>query len=251
MTRSEDSRTSPVGSRLGRMPPSLKGSLQRAGGNSMSLEEGTPDRRATCAALENHGLQGCEYPFPRARLDRRLANLRRTRVLTPVPRLTEPTGPRATLPKETQERGCMMEHRRRRLRLHAGWCGICHIEGDSVLGGRDCRVSDMSTFGLRITLHHFWPSELVGRHVSVETPGVGHSVNVRLEGVITTAEPAPRACVRVGIKFDSLSQSEITIAALLGTMVDGNVNESGPTLRAAPKILRQPRNPESVTRSFN
>ncbi len=119
-----------------------------------------------------------------------------------------------------------MEHRRRVPRLSAGWFGICHIEGESDPGGRDCRVIDISMFGLGITLHHFWPLELVGRHISVEAPAVGDSVNVRLEGVIRNAQPTSGGIVRVGIEFDGLSESELAVAAVLGTLIGPDIGAS-------------------------
>ena len=122
-----------------------------------------------------------------------------------------------------------MEHRRRVPRRSAGWFGICHIAGESDPDWRDCRVIDMSMLGLGITLHHFWPSELVGRHISVEAPAVGDSVNVRLEGVIKNAEPTSGGVVRVGIEFIGLAETELAVATVLRTLIDGDVGASSST----------------------
>jgi hypothetical protein len=122
-----------------------------------------------------------------------------------------------------------MEHRRRVPRRSAGWFGICHIAGESDPEWRDCRVIDMSMLGLGITLHHFWPSELVGRHISVEAPAVGDSVNVRLEGVIKNAEPTSGGVVRVGIEFIGLSETELAVATVLSTLIDRDVGASSST----------------------
>ena len=112
-----------------------------------------------------------------------------------------------------------MEQRRRVPRLSAGWFGICHIEGESDPEWRDCQVIDISMFGLGITLHHFWPQELVGRHISVEAPAVGASVNVRLEGEIRNAEATSGGVIRVGIEFDRLSESELAVATVLSALI--------------------------------
>jgi PilZ domain len=116
-----------------------------------------------------------------------------------------------------------MEHRRRAPRLSAGWFGICHIEGESEPESRDCKVVDVSILGLGITLHHFWPSELVGRHISVEAPAVGDSVNVRLEGVIRNADPLAGGVVRCGIEFDGVTESELAVAHVLGSLIEREV----------------------------
>lgn len=112
-----------------------------------------------------------------------------------------------------------MEQRRRVPRVSAGWFGICHIEGESDPNWRDCQVIDISMFGLGITLHHFWPTELVGRHISVEAPAVGASVNVRLDGVIRNADQTSGGVIRVGIEFDGLSESELAVATVLSALI--------------------------------
>lgn len=123
-----------------------------------------------------------------------------------------------------------MEQRRRVPRLSAGWFGICHIEGESDPGWRDCQVIDISMFGLGITLHHFWPLELVGRHISVEAPAVGNSVNVRLEGVIRNADQTSGGVIRVGIEFDGLSESELAVATVLSALIGPDVGASSPVV---------------------
>jgi hypothetical protein len=113
-----------------------------------------------------------------------------------------------------------MEHRRRVPRRSAGWFGVCHIEGETDTEWRDCMVADISILGLGISLHHFWPSELVGRHITVEAPAVGDSINVRLEGVIRNADRTAGGVVRVGIEFDGLSDSELAVADLLNSLIN-------------------------------
>ena len=71
-----------------------------------------------------------------------------------------------------------------------------------------------------VTLHHFWPSELVGRHISVEAPAVSDSVNVRLEGVIRNADRTSGGVIRLGIEFDGLTESELAVAGVLGAFID-------------------------------
>jgi hypothetical protein len=112
-----------------------------------------------------------------------------------------------------------MEHRRRVPRRSAGWFGVCHIAGETDPEWRDCLVVDISILGLGISLHHFWPSELVGRHITVEAPSVGDSINVRLEGEIKNADRTEGSVVRVGIEFDRLSESELAVADLLNRLI--------------------------------
>ncbi len=116
-----------------------------------------------------------------------------------------------------------MEHRRRVPRRSAGWFGLCHIAGESEPEWRDCTVADISILGLGITLHHFWPAELVGRHISVEAPAVGDSVNVRLEGMIKNADRTSGGVVRLGIEFDGLSESELALADALSSLIDSEL----------------------------
>ena len=84
-------------------------------------------------------------------------------------------------------------------------------------------VVDISILGLGITLHHFWPSELVGRQISVEAPAVGNSLNVRLEGEIRNADAVSGGVVRLGIEFDGLTESELAVAGVLGASIHHDV----------------------------
>ncbi len=113
-----------------------------------------------------------------------------------------------------------MEQRRRAPRRTAGWFGLCHIAGETEPEWRDCMVADISTLGLGITLHHFWPAELVGRHISVEAPASGDAVNVRLEGVIKNADRMSGSVVRLGIEFDGLTELELALADVLHEFID-------------------------------
>ena len=123
-----------------------------------------------------------------------------------------------------------MEYRRRVPRRSAGWFGLCHIEGESDPEWRDCRVVDVSSLGLGISLHHFWPSELVGRQVTVEAPAAGDSIDFRLAGVITNADRTAGGVVRVGIEFDGLTELELAVAGALSVLVDHDL--VGPPLVA-------------------
>lgn len=109
-----------------------------------------------------------------------------------------------------------MDNRRRTARQTVGWNGSCHIEGEGASGWRDCRVVDISVFGVGIRLQHLRPTELVGRRISVELPAVGESINLRLEGEIRNAvRTTLRTTVRIGIEFDELSNTERSILQAL------------------------------------
>jgi hypothetical protein len=110
----------------------------------------------------------------------------------------------------------MMEFRRRVPRQIAGWVGHCRIDGDPVDEARECRVLDISEFGVGILLHHPRGSELIGRHVSVETPKQGVSVNIRLEGEVRNAVPSDGGSVRLGIEFVGLTELEQSVVKALG-----------------------------------
>ena len=118
-----------------------------------------------------------------------------------------------------------MEHRRRVPRRSAGWFGICHIEGESDPEWRDCQVADVSSLGLGITLHHFWPLELVGRQITVEAPAVGD----RTAGGV----------IRVGIEFDGLTELELAVAGVLSLLVDRDLVAPPPAAdQEAPDLAR-------------
>jgi hypothetical protein len=96
-----------------------------------------------------------------------------------------------------------MRFRRRVPRQPAGWNGVCQIEGEFAAR---CRIIDISTLGVGITLDHPSPYALVGRHISVELPAVDDSASIRLEGKVTNAKLTLRTTVRVGVEFDSPSE---------------------------------------------
>lgn len=106
-----------------------------------------------------------------------------------------------------------MTYSRRVKRLRAGWEGICLIEGES--DELRCRVVDISILGLGVTFKHPSPSQLGGRRICVDIPGVA-----RLEGKITHAVPILGNAVRVGIMFDELSTSAPDITNVESTMGD-------------------------------
>jgi hypothetical protein len=118
---------------------------------------------------------------------------------------------------------------RRVSRQPAGWAGLCHVQGDSAVGWRDCEVIaavgwmdceviDVSVLGVGITFHYPRPFDLVGRQISVELPSADDSVNIRLEGDIRNTALVPGG-VRVGIEFVGASrEAEQTITAVLSRM---------------------------------
>ena len=62
-----------------------------------------------------------------------------------------------------RDAGSVERFRRRVPRQPAYWDGTCHIEGEADAGCWECRVLDISMFGLGLTLQHPAPSRLVGR----------------------------------------------------------------------------------------
>jgi hypothetical protein len=109
-----------------------------------------------------------------------------------------------------------MEFRRRVPRRIASWVGYCHIDGEAVEQRRECRVLDISEFGVGILLHHPDGSELIGRRVSVETPTFGMSVNVQLDGEVKNAVPMEDGSIRLGIEFARLTVLEQSVFKVLG-----------------------------------
>ena len=117
-----------------------------------------------------------------------------------------------------------MENRRRAHRQPAGWAASYRLAGDPVGAWRDCRVVDISMLGVGITFDHPNPPELSGRLISVNLPGDGSCVNVRLEGEIKNATGTMSRDLRVGIEFIGLSETEQAITAVLSVMSDVLVN---------------------------
>jgi hypothetical protein len=110
-----------------------------------------------------------------------------------------------------------MNHRRRVPRQPASWIGNCRIEGEPLAESRACRVIDISMLGLGMTFEHSSPSELLGRHISVDVPAITDSVSIRLDGVINNAVPMSEGLVRVGIAFEGLSDSDPGAARVQST----------------------------------
>ena len=63
-------------------------------------------------------------------------------------------------------------------------------------------------------------SELIGRHVAVETPTFGASVNVQLDGEVRNAVPMDDGSVRLGIEFARLTELEQSVFKALGVLSD-------------------------------
>ena len=72
--------------------------------------------------------------------------------------------------------------------------------------------------GLGISFDHPNPSELAGRFMSVNLPGNGSCVNVRLEGQVKNASVMMSRDIRVGVEFIELSETEQAITAVLSAM---------------------------------
>ena len=106
------------------------------------------------------------------------------------------------VPEAGRDAGSVEQFRRRVPRQPAYWDGTYRIEGEPEAGWRECRVIDISMFGLGLTLHHPAPTQLVGRRIAVDVPAVGDSVCIRLEGEVRNAGPTAGGDVRVGIEFD-------------------------------------------------
>jgi hypothetical protein len=104
--------------------------------------------------------------------------------------------------------GSASQYRRRVPRQPAGWNGICSVEGDNPAGWRECRVIDISMFGLAIMFDHPSPSLLVGRRIAIDVPAIGDSVSIRLEGEVKNAGPTPLGAIRVGVEFDGFEERE-------------------------------------------
>jgi PilZ domain len=117
-----------------------------------------------------------------------------------------------------------MENRRRLHRQPAGWAASYRLAGEPIGGWCGCRVIDISMLGLGITIDHPNPAELTGRLISVNLPGDGSCVNVRLEGEIKNATPTMSRDIRVGVEFLRLSETEQAITAVLSVMSDVLVN---------------------------
>jgi len=111
-----------------------------------------------------------------------------------------------------------MEFRRRVPRQTAGWVGYCHVEGEPASQLRECRILDISEFGVGISMRLPRRSKLVGRHVSVETPTFGASVNVRLEGTVRNVVTSETDSVRLGIEFVGLTEVELSLVKALGVL---------------------------------
>jgi hypothetical protein len=112
-----------------------------------------------------------------------------------------------------------MEFRRRVPRQMAGLVVHFGVVGDSVDKPRACRVLDISEFGVGILFPQPRGSELIGgRHVSLETPKHGASVNIPLEGEVRYAVPAGSGSVRLGIEFVGLTELEQSVVRALGVL---------------------------------
>ena len=113
-----------------------------------------------------------------------------------------------------------MENRRRIHRQPIGWAASYQLADEAAPDWRECRVVDISMLGMGITLARPESSDLLGRLISVDLPGAGSSVNVRLEGAIKSAVPTINRRLRVGIEFVRLSETEQAITAVLSVMSD-------------------------------
>jgi hypothetical protein len=109
--------------------------------------------------------------------------------------------------------------------------GFCHVEGESpnhVKGQssrlwRGCGVFDFSTLGVGMDFRHPYPSDLVGRRITVRLP-VGGSFDITFTGEVRNTKAGPDEVVRVGIEFVGLSEDELYIVDLLelGSLTGSN-----------------------------
>jgi PilZ domain-containing protein len=99
--------------------------------------------------------------------------------------------------------------RRRVPRQPVGWDGSCLAPDEPTARWRECRIFDISMLGLGLSLNHPSPSQLLGRHIFVDVPATSDSVRIRLEGVVTNAEPTLGGTVRVGITFEGSSEQAV------------------------------------------
>jgi hypothetical protein len=113
-----------------------------------------------------------------------------------------------------------MEFRRRVPRQVAAWVGSCRIVGEPTGELRPIRVLDVSELGLGLVLEHPLGIGLVGRRIAVETPTLGISMNVQLEGEIKNATLLDNGSVRIGMEFGSLTELEQSVVKALGVLSD-------------------------------
>ena len=114
-----------------------------------------------------------------------------------------------------------MKDLRRIDRQSSSWAGTCRLAGEPAASGRECRVIDISTFGVAISFDHPAPLELrPGRLVFLDFLADGGAVSLHLEGEIRNVAPAVNGGVRVGVEFLAFSKRIHAINALLETMND-------------------------------
>ena len=105
---------------------------------------------------------------------------------------------------------------RRAPRQRAGWIGWCEFPDGSAEPQRDCRVVDISPFGLGVVVDSLPSSGMVGRSIAVETPVLGMAANIRLEGQVKNAALQLDGGLRLGVEFYGLTDLEQSVVKALG-----------------------------------
>ena len=113
-----------------------------------------------------------------------------------------------------------MDRRRRIARRAAGWMAFCQVEGDHPDRQRECRILDISEYGvgLHLRFHQAGNDDLVGRHIAVESPTMGAAVTIRLEGTVRYVVSTDDDLLRLGIEFSGLTELEQTVVRALGAL---------------------------------
>ena len=102
---------------------------------------------------------------------------------------------------------------RRTERQGASWRGACVVDGEmETVGWRECQVTDISMFGMGLTLRHRHPWDLVGRVLSVQILAGAGCLSAHLEGTVKHARTMQTGLARVGIDFRELSRVEQVLA---------------------------------------
>jgi hypothetical protein len=83
-------------------------------------------------------------------------------------------------------------------------------------------VIDISVLGIGLELFGDVPEELIGHRLSVKIQApVGESVSLQLVGVVRNADPTADGCIRAGLEFVDLSETErgiLEVIELLGVV---------------------------------
>ncbi len=109
-----------------------------------------------------------------------------------------------------------MDERRQESRTTADWTGLCYLEGERNRVFRHCLIVDLSMSGFGVRASFPDGCDIVGERLCVELPAIGDSVNLRLAGVVKSADPTRTGSLRIGIEFDPLSMTERSMLTFIG-----------------------------------